>query len=425
MENSILDNIQITPQEQPIIKVIGVGGGGGNAVNYMYQQNVQNISYLVANTDSMALRAMEVPDKLQLGSGLGAGGEPEKAKKYAEESEQDIRKALDDETKMVFITAGMGGGTGTGASPVIARIAREMGILTVGIVTIPFKFEGLRTIRKALRGVAALAQSTDAILVINNEKLKLLFKDLDLPSAFTKADEVLCNAAKSIAEIITIKGYINIDFQDVSNTLKNGNMAIMNVGYGEGEKRITQAIENALNSPLVNTNDVKGASRILLNFYCSKENAILMDELQQINDFCDKVGEDMDVRWGINYDENLGAKVKVTVIATGYSVNTLPGLSEEPSDKDDKKPATPAPATAPVDEVMEKEYGVDSKGDKKAEEVIEVKEEPKQKEETSDKKTVVTDTDATIDISSLPDSMDFSSPFIDDEIPAWERRKKG
>ncbi|MBQ7448247.1 MAG: cell division protein FtsZ [Paludibacteraceae bacterium] len=424
MEDNILDNIQIAPQELPIIKVIGVGGGGGNAVNYMYSQRVPNISYLVANTDSMALRAMDVPDKLQLGPGLGAGGDPEKAKMYAEESEDEVRKALDDETKMVFITAGMGGGTGTGASPVIARIARDMGILTVGIVTIPFKFEGLRTIRKALRGVAALAQSTDAILVINNEKLKLLFKDLDLPSAFTKADEVLCNAAKSIAEIITIKGYINIDFQDVSNTLKNGNMAIMNVGYGEGEMRITQAIDNALNSPLVNTNDVKGASRILLNFYCSKEHAILMDELQQINDFCDKVGEDMDVRWGINYDDDLGAKVKVTVIATGYSVNTLPGLSDESEKQEVQKPAQPAPATAPVDEVMEKEYGMDSKADKKAEEKAEKKEEEQKPADTANKKMPITDIDATIDVSTLPDSNDLSSPFMDDEIPAWERRKK-
>ena len=319
-------NIQI--MDNSIIKVLGVGGGGCNAVNYMYRQGIQDVSFLVCNTDSMALEKMSVPAKLQLGPGLGAGGKPQVAHQYAEENEERIKESLNDGTRMVFITAGMGGGTGTGASPVVAKVAQEMGILTVGIVTIPFAFEGAKAIRKAMRGIAELAQYTDALLVINNEKLKLLFPDFDLPNAFDKADEVVCNAAKSIAEIITVPGYINTDFQDVYNTLKNGNVAIMNVGVASGENRITQAINNALNSPLVNTNDVHGASRILLNFYCSREHAIRMQELEQVETFCNSVGEEVDVKWGASYDDSLGEEVKVTIIATGYSVSDIPGLDE-------------------------------------------------------------------------------------------------
>ncbi len=320
--------LTIQIQDNSIIKVLGVGGGGCNAVNYMYRQGIQDVSFLVCNTDSMALEKMSVPAKLQIGPGLGAGGRPQVAHQYAEENEERIKEALDDGTKMVFITAGMGGGTGTGASPVVAKVAHEMGILTVGIVTIPFAFEGNKAIRKAMRGIAELAQFTDALLVINNEKLKLLFPDFDLPNAFDKADEVVCNAAKSIAEIITVPGYINTDFQDVYNTLKDGNVAIMNVGKASGENRITQAIKNALNSPLVNTNDVSGASRILLNFYCSREYAIRMQELSQVEEFCNSVGEEVDVKWGASYDDSLGEDVKVTIIATGYSVSDIPGLDE-------------------------------------------------------------------------------------------------
>ncbi len=346
-------NIQI--MDNSIIKVLGVGGGGCNAVNYMYRQGIQDVSFLVCNTDSMALEKMSVPAKLQLGPGLGAGGRPQVAHQYAEDSEDRIREALDDGTRMVFITAGMGGGTGTGASPVVAKVANEMGILTVGIVTIPFSFEGNKAIRKAMRGIAELAQYTDALLVINNEKLKLLFPDFDLPNAFDKADEVVCNAAKSIAEIITVPGYINTDFQDVYNTLKDGNMAIMNVGMASGENRITQAIRNALNSPLVNTNDVSGASRILLNFYCSKEYAIRMQELEQVQEFCNSVGEEVDVKWGASYDDSLGESVKVTIIATGYSVSDIPGL-DEAIQQETKVVEKPAP-TITIEQAAERFYG--------------------------------------------------------------------
>ncbi|MCM1034683.1 MAG: cell division protein FtsZ [Paludibacter sp.] len=314
-------------QENSIIKVLGVGGGGCNAVNYMYKQGIRDVSFLVCNTDVQALEKMSVPAKLSIAM-LGAGGNPEKARAYAEENKERIKEALDDGTRMVFITAGMGGGTGTGASPVVAEIAQEMGILTVGIVTIPFAFEGKRAIRKAMVGVANLAQHTDALLVINNEKLKLLFPDFDLPNAFSKADEVVCNAAKSIAEIITEPGYINTDFQDVYNTLKDGNVAIMNVGVADGEKRITRAIENALNSPLVNTTNVHGAGRILLNFYCSEEHAIRMAELDEVQAFSDSIGDDVGFKWGASYDNSLGESVRVTIIATGYSVSDIPGLEE-------------------------------------------------------------------------------------------------
>lgn len=369
---NILDN--------SIIKVVGVGGGGCNAVNYMYRQGHDNVSFLVCNTDKMALEKMSVPAKLQLGPGLGAGGRPQVAKEYAEETEHRIREALDDGTRMVFITAGMGGGTGTGASPVIARIAQEMGILTVGIVTIPFRFELGKAIRKAMRGIATLAQFTDALLVINNEKLKLLFPDLDLPNAFQKADEVLCKAAISIAEIITIPGYINTDFQDVYNTLKDGNVAIMNVGMAEGEERITKAIENALNSPLVNTNDVRGASRILLSLYCSESNAIRMQEFDQVQRFCDSVGDEVDVRWGASYDNSLGDKVKVTIIATGYSVSDIPGLDE--AVQTEEQPKEKVPNTLTIEQAENKLYA-DTKPQEAEKNVQEAEtEQPQQESQT-------------------------------------------
>ncbi len=349
--------LRIDATDVKLIKVLGVGGGGCNAVNYMYKQGITDVSFMVCNTDNMALEKMDVPSKFQIGPGLGAGGVPEKAKEYAEASKEDLKRALQDGTKMVFITAGMGGGTGTGASPIIAEVAQEMGILTVGIVTIPFGFEGNKAKRKAMRGVAQLAQHTDALLVINNEKLRLLFPDFDLPNAFQKADEVLCNSAKSIAEIITIPGYINTDFQDVYNTLKNGNVAIMNVGESKGENRITHAIENALNSPLVNTTDVHGASRILLNFYCSHDHAVRMEELEEVTKFCESIGEEVDLKWGASYDDSLGDSVKVTIIATGYSVNDLPGIDEALHTKEEE-PSIAQPTNS-VEGAIAKMYGKD------------------------------------------------------------------
>ena len=316
--------------EDTIIKVIGVGGGGCNAVNYMQRQGVKDVSFLVCNTDRQVLVKSSVTSKLQLGPGLGAGGDPETARQYAEESREHIREALNDGTQMLFITAGMGGGTGTGASAVVAEVAQEIGILTVGIITLPFAFEGKKKIEKAMTGVARLAKHVDALLIINNEKLKQIYPDLNLINAFSKSDDVVANAAKAIAEIITVPGYINTDFADVRNTLKKGGVAIMNIGKASGENRITNAINDALNSPLVNTNDVHGAERILLQFYCSTEHAIVMQEIDQINAFVQEVGDDIEVQWGASIDESLGEEVRVTVIATGYKVDGLP--SEEPEE---------------------------------------------------------------------------------------------
>ncbi|MBO4519419.1 MAG: cell division protein FtsZ [Paludibacteraceae bacterium] len=319
--------------EDSIIKVIGVGGGGCNAVNYMHRQGLKDVSFLVCNTDRQVLIKSSVPSKLQLGPGLGAGGDPETARQYAEESRDHIREALNDGTQMLFITAGMGGGTGTGASSVVAEVAQEMGILTVGIVTIPFAFEGKKKIEKAMTGVARLAKHVDALLIINNEKLKQIYPELNLLNAFSKSDDVVANAARAIAEIITVPGYINTDFADVRNTLRKGGVAIMNIGRASGDKRITNAINDALNSPLVNTNDVHGAERILLQFYCSTEHAIVMEEIDQINDFVQEVGDDIEVQWGASIDESLGEEVRVTVIATGYKVDGLPSEEEEEGKK--------------------------------------------------------------------------------------------
>ena len=320
-------------KEDSLIKVVGVGGGGGNAVDYMYRQGIKDVTFLLCNTDKMALSKMSVPAKLQLGPGLGAGGKPEVARAYAEESREHIREALNDGTKMLFITAGMGGGTGTGASPIVAEVAQEMGILTVGIVTIPFAFEMGQKIRKAMIGVATLAKHVDALLIINNEKLKDIYPDLTIFNGFDKSNDVVANAARSIAEIITIPGVVNTDFADVYNTLRQGGVAIMYVGRANGEYRISTAINNALNSPLVNTNDVHGAKRLLLQFYCSTEHAIQMSEIDQINNFVKEIGKEVEVQWGAAIDEELGEDVRVTIIATGYEVNGLPTLDEDEGGK--------------------------------------------------------------------------------------------
>jgi cell division protein FtsZ len=316
--------------DSSIIKVIGVGGGGGNAVNHMYRQGITDVSFVVCNTDNQALVKSPVPTKIQLGAdtteGLGAGGKPEVARKAAEESIEQIQNILKDNTKMVFITAGMGGGTGTGASPVVAQAAHDLGILTVAIVTIPFAFEGNMKIRQALEGVAALSEHVDAILVINNEKLKQIYPDLELSNAFAKADDVLTNAAKAIAEIITVPGYINTDFADVYSIMKDGNVAIMNTGFASGEDRITKAIADALNSPLLNTSDVSGASKILLSLYCSTTDQIRMEEVEQIHEFMSTVGENVQVIWGASFDDELKDMVKITLIATGFDVSDIPGM---------------------------------------------------------------------------------------------------
>ncbi|HQB68517.1 MAG TPA: cell division protein FtsZ [Paludibacteraceae bacterium] len=307
-----------------IIKVIGVGGGGGNAVNHMFRKGIADVTFVVCNTDDQALKRSPVSRQILLGEGLGAGGRPEVARQAVEESLPKIEQMLRDNTKMVFITAGMGGGTGTGAAPVIAKVAHDMGILTVGIVTIPFAFEGKRKIEQALEGVKQMSKHVDAILVVNNEKLRQIYPDLELSNAFAKADDVLAEAAKGIAEIITVDGYINVDFADVNTIMKDGGVAIMNTGYAEGENRITNAILDALHSPLLNNNDIHDSKKILLNIYCSTTNEIRMEEIEEINAFMAKMGEDIEVIWGATFDDNLGDGVKITLIATGFNSSAIP-----------------------------------------------------------------------------------------------------
>ena len=327
-DNDILP-LELPTEEKKIIKVIGVGGGGGNAVKNMYRTGIQDVSFVLCNTDRQALMESDIPVKLQLGPGLGAGNKPEVATEYAEESIEDIRKQFQDGTEMVFITATMGGGTGTGAAPVVARVAKEAGVLTVGVVTIPFKFERRPKIVQALKGVDAISKHVDALLVINNERLREIHSSLSIDEGLAKADETLTNAVKSIAEIITIRGKINLDFRDVSKVLRNGGVAIMSFGTGKGEKRLAQAIENALHSPLLNDNDIYNSKRILFNIYGSSSHPLLVEELDEIDAFTAKFEDNnIEVIWGIATDESLGEEVKITILATGFGVSNIPGMDK-------------------------------------------------------------------------------------------------
>jgi len=321
------------PTDSPkIIKVIGVGGGGGNAVNHMYREGIHDVTFVVCNTDNQALKDSPVPVKLQLGrsitEGLGAGNRPEKARMAAEESIDDLQKLLSDGTKMVFITAGMGGGTGTGAAPVIARIAKEMEILTVGIVTIPFRFEGEKKIIQALDGVERIGEHVDALLVINNERLRDIYSDLTFMNAFGRADDTLSIAAKSIAEIITTRGKVNLDFADVKTILKDGGVAIMSTGFGEGDNRVSKAIDDALHSPLLNNNDIFNAKKVMLNVSFCDNSELMMEEMNEVHEFMSKFHEDVEVIWGVALDEALDKKVKITVLATGFGMENVPHREE-------------------------------------------------------------------------------------------------
>jgi len=307
---------------ESIIKVIGVGGGGSNAVNHMYRQGIKGVEFVVCNTDAQALETSPVPHKIQLGSSLtegrGAGAIPEVGRNAAIENIEDIRKILLANTRMVFITAGMGGGTGTGAAPIIAQTAKEMGILTVAIVTIPFDFEGKRRKLQADEGIEELKRSVDTIIIIRNQRLREMFGNLNLSEAFARADNILTTAAKGIAEIITVTGYINVDFEDVKTAVQNSGVAIMGSGIAEGENRATKAIDVALASPLLNDDNIKGARYILMNV-ASGSKEVTMDEIGDITDFIqDKAGLSADIIWGNCHDEHLGEKLSVTIIATGF-----------------------------------------------------------------------------------------------------------
>nr|WP_319401879.1 cell division protein FtsZ [uncultured Carboxylicivirga sp.] len=317
-----LMNFDMPQNNSSIIKVIGVGGGGSNAVNYMYGLGIKDVSFVVCNTDEQALENSPVPVKIQLGESLtegrGAGNRPDKGREAAIENLEDVVSVLENNTKMVFVTAGMGGGTGTGAAPIIAQKAKEMGILTVGIVTIPFRFEGKLRINQALDGIAEMEKNVDSLLIINNERLREMFGDLKLSNAFSRADDVLATAAKGIAEIITVHGYINVDFADVETVMKNSGVAIMGSAYAEGEKRAIDAIQASLESPLLNNNDIKGAKNILLNI-TSGSDEVTMDEVGEITDYVqDMVGETASIIWGTGTDDALAGQVCVTIIATGF-----------------------------------------------------------------------------------------------------------
>ena len=327
-----------------IIKVIGVGGGGGNAVNHMFNEGIHDVTYVLCNTDNKALSDSPVPHKLQLGKdGLGAGNRPERARQAALDSIEQIKEMLNDGTRMVFITAGMGGGTGTGAAPIIAQCAKEAGILTVGIVTIPFEFEGVKKIDQALEGVEEISKHVDALLVINNERLRTLYPDMTILNAFAKADDTLSTAAKSIAEIITMRGIMNLDFQDVTTVLKDGGVAIMSTGFGEGENRVTKAIEEALNSPLLNNNDIYNSQRILMNINFGADdesNQLTMEEMNEVHEFMGKFRKDVETKWGMATDSTLGGRVKITLLATGFGLKNVPMMPpskwNEPNEAEDE-----------------------------------------------------------------------------------------
>ncbi|MBO5263822.1 MAG: cell division protein FtsZ [Bacteroidaceae bacterium] len=321
------------PTDAPrIIKVIGVGGGGSNAVENMYEKGIHNVSFAICNTDRQALFHSNIPVKVQLGEstteGLGAGNDPNVARLAAEESRESIKQLFEDGTKMAFITAGMGGGTGTGAAPVVAEIAKSMNILTIGIVTIPFRFEMGKKIKQALRGVAEIAKHVDALLVINNERLLDIYPKLDIEEGFRKVDEVLTTATKSIAEIITARGKINLDFRDVKKVLKNGGVAIMSYGIESGENRLDKAFRKAMHSPLLNNNDIYKSKKLLFNIYYNPNEPMLVEEINAVNHFMEQFEyENIEVIWGLSKDCELNkGEVKVTVLATGFGMNNIPGM---------------------------------------------------------------------------------------------------
>ena len=343
----------IPSQSRSIIKVIGVGGGGSNAVKHMHKQGIKDVEFIICNTDRQALESSTVPNKLQIGvdltEGLGAGAKPERGRQAALESREQIRELLSNGTKMLFITAGMGGGTGTGAAPVIAQVAQELGILTVGIVTAPFRFEGKKKREQAEQGIKELSESCDTVLVILNDKLRQLYGNLTMGLAFAKADTVLTTAAKSIAEIITVTSDVNVDFEDVKTVMKDSGAAVMGSSITEGENRAKRAAEEALNSPLLNNTDIQGAQRILLSIMSGEQAELEMDELSEITEYIQgKAGEDAEMIFGHGIDETLGQSIRVTVIATGFAREAHTINANKRVSTTAPEPAAAAPETQPM-----------------------------------------------------------------------------
>ena len=317
---------------EKIIKVIGVGGGGGNAVNHMYRQGIKDVDFAVCNTDAQALMSSPVPFKVQLGSALtegrGAGNKPDVGRESALENIKDIEKLLSGNTKMVFITAGMGGGTGTGAAPVIAQVARERKILTIGIVSIPFRNEGRLRIQQAIEGIREIENHVDSLLIINNERIREIYGDFPISKAFSKADDVLAIAAKGIAEIITCPGFINVDFEDVRTVMQNSGVAIMGSFTAAGENRAIDAVEGAVKSPLLNNNDIRGAKNILVNITSGETKEVTMDEMNMVNEYVQEMaGNTADLIYGVAVDPEMGEELSVTVIATGFKTSSIPEMN--------------------------------------------------------------------------------------------------
>jgi cell division protein FtsZ len=396
-----LMNFELPVNRSSIIKVIGVGGGGSNAVNHMFQLGIKDVDFVVCNTDGQALANSPVSIKIQLGSSLtegrGAGNKPEIGREAAIENLDDVIDVLAANTKMVFITAGMGGGTGTGAAPVIAKAAKELGILTVAIVTIPFRNEGQRRFNQALEGISEIEKYVDSLLVINNEKIREMYGDLRVSEAFAKADNVLAIAAKGIAEIITVHGYINVDFADVETVMSNSGVAIMGSGRASGDDRAIQAVTNAINSPLLNDNNIEGSRNILINI-TSGNDEITMDEIGQITDYVQTcAGDNADLIWGNGIDESLGDELCVTVIATGFGTNSIPELYirkrqiEKESLEIDKK-------------ILEDDFPVTSSNE------FIVKDKPQSQSEKRPNSNIITQREIEFDLTSPYES----SKYVDD-----------
>lgn len=391
-----------------IIKVIGVGGGGCNAVKNMYSEGIVNVSFAVCNTDSQSLSKSPVPVKIMLGkSGLGAGANPEVGRSEAQNTQEDIKRLLDDGTKMAFVTAGMGGGTGTGAAPVIAGIAKSMGILTVGIITIPFYFEKRKKIVKALQGVEEMRKNVDALLIVNNERLCDVYADSEITvkDAFKLADKVLSDATKSISELITVEGTINLDFRDIETTIKSGGGAIMAMGRASGEGRVQNAILNALDSPLLYGSDISNAQRILFNIYTSSKHPIFVREMREIDAFFDELNPDIKVIWGLSDDDSLDEDAKVTILATG--------LNNELADDIQDNPVTTTKNEDDYQRIIDKLYhpirdNFQSQGKKDS---------PKENIPTESSNTESTEIPDDEQPPLIPDTPTVESPVIEEEPP--------
>ena len=391
-----------------IIKVIGVGGGGCNAVKNMYSEGIVNVSFAVCNTDSQSLSKSPVPVKIMLGkSGLGAGANPEVGRSEAQNTQEDIQRLLNDGTKMAFVTAGMGGGTGTGAAPVIAGIAKSMGILTVGIITIPFYFEKRKKIVKALQGVEEMRKNVDALLIVNNERLCDVYADSEITvkDAFKLADKVLSDATKSISELITVEGTINLDFRDIETTIKSGGGAIMAMGRASGEGRVQNAILNALDSPLLYGSDISNAQRILFNIYTSSKHPIFVREMREIDAFFDELNPDIKVIWGLSDDDSLDEDAKVTILATG--------LNNELADEIQDNPVTTTKDEDDYQRIIDKLYhpirdDFQSRGKEDS---------PKEDIPTESSNTESTDIPDDEQPPLIPDTPTVESPVIEEEPP--------